>query len=114
MFVDSLLVTVQTATQGHGSDSVDLADFAGDADHAHLYPQSRPTPPVSGLTPAVVGRWPLRPCELSRWGRLPPALGRQRQPAETVKFIRLGPADARCPQPGRPADAHPSPLTPGV
>src|SRR5262245_23357522 len=84
--VDSLRVTVQTAARA--------------ADHAHLYRQSRPTQPVSGLRPAVWSRWPLRRGRLSRWGRLPPALGRLRQPAETVEFLRIGPADARGPQPG--------------
>jgi hypothetical protein len=51
--VDSLRVTVQTAARGRGSDSVDLADFAGLAGHAHLYPQSRPTP----RSPAYVLRY---------------------------------------------------------
>src|SRR5262249_55270993 len=76
--------------------------------------RSRSAQPDAGLRPAILRGWRLRQWSSGRWGWLPPALGHPRQPAEAVELLRIGPADARGPQPGRPTEAHPSPLAPGV
>ena len=66
-------------------------------------------PTSCGMEPVDASAWSIEPV-----GPAPTSPWALRQAAETVEFLRIGPADARGPQPGRPAEAHPSPLTPGV